>query len=144
MIIEIILIVTHDGTTQVKKVRTDLLNSQYDSFYMLDSESINDMLTWFTTITNGLISLYKPINNDQKVRKIVRALFKSWEVKAITLNELNDKEEMNFTTFMSNLKIYEMKMKARDERESPKKTSVHSRPSQESTRRNVHTSHLVG
>ena len=45
----------------MKKVKIDLLNSQYDSSYMLDGESIDDMLTRFTTITNGLISLGKLI-----------------------------------------------------------------------------------
>jgi len=38
----------------VKKEKIDLLNSQYDSFYMLDCEFIDDMLTRFTTIINGL------------------------------------------------------------------------------------------
>jgi len=34
---------------------------------MLDRESIDEMLTWFTAITYELISLGKPIANDQKV-----------------------------------------------------------------------------
>jgi len=55
------MITTHEGNTQVK---IDLINSQYDSFYMLDSESIDNMLTRFTIITNGLISLGKLIDND--------------------------------------------------------------------------------
>jgi len=71
------LITTHEGTIQVKKVKIDLLNSQYDSFYMFDGGSIDEMLTWFTTISNGLIFLGKPIFNNQKVRKTIRALSKS-------------------------------------------------------------------
>jgi len=51
-----VLITTHEGTTQVKKAKIDLLVSQYESFYMHDGESIDDMLTRFSTITNGLIS----------------------------------------------------------------------------------------
>ena len=50
----------------MKKAKINLLSSKYGSFYMLDGESIDDMLTRFTTITNGFISLGKPINNDQK------------------------------------------------------------------------------
>jgi len=50
------LIITHEGTSQMKKVKIDFLNSLYDSFYMLDIESIDDMLTRFTTITNELVS----------------------------------------------------------------------------------------
>jgi len=52
------------------------------------------MVTRFTKITNGLTSLGDVIDNDQKIRKIIRALPPSWEVKATTLKELNDKEEM--------------------------------------------------
>jgi len=44
---------------------------------MFDCESIDEMLTWFITIINGLVSLGKAISNDQKVRKIIRALFVS-------------------------------------------------------------------
>jgi len=39
------LITTHEGIIQVKKTKIDLLSSQYDSFYMLDGELIDDMLT---------------------------------------------------------------------------------------------------
>ena len=41
---------------------------------MLNDEYIDDMFTRFTIITNALISLDKPINNNQKVRKIIRVL----------------------------------------------------------------------
>ena len=54
---------------------------------MFDDESIDDILSHFSTITNALISLCKPINNDQKVRKI-RALPQAYEVKATTLKSL--------------------------------------------------------
>ena len=72
-----ILIITQEDTTQLKKAKIDFLNSQYDRFYMLVGESIDDMLTQFITITNVLISLGKTISNDQKVRKIIRTLLKS-------------------------------------------------------------------
>jgi len=64
-----------------------------------------------------LFSLSKSISNDQMVRKIIRALLKSWEVKATTLKEYNDKEKI---TFMGNLKTDEMEIKARENME-PKK-----------------------
>ena len=52
------------------------------------------MITKFTKITNDLASLGDAIDNDQKVRKVIRALPLSWEDKDTTLKELNDKEEM--------------------------------------------------
>jgi len=71
------LIITHEGTSQVKWSKIDLLRSQYEIFYMLDNESIDEILTYFTKITNGLSSLGDEIDNDQKVRKMIRALPKA-------------------------------------------------------------------
>ena len=69
------LVVTHERTSQVKGAKIDLLRSQYENFTMHEHDSINDMVTKFTKkITNGLASLGDPIDNDQKVRKVIRAL----------------------------------------------------------------------
>ena len=65
------LLITHEGTSQVNRSKVNLLHSQYENFYMLDNESIDEMLSRFTKITNGLSSLGDEINNDQKVRKVI-------------------------------------------------------------------------
>ena len=44
--------------------------------------------------------------------------------KATTLKELNDREEMDFSSFIRNLKTHEMEMKVREERETPKKKAI--------------------
>ena len=41
---------------------------------MHDNDTIDDMITRFTKITNGLAFLGDAIDNDQKVRKVIRAL----------------------------------------------------------------------
>ena len=58
------------------------------------------------------------------MRKVIRALPKSWEVKATTLKELNDKEEMDFSEFIKNLKTHEMERNNMEEREPQKKKSI--------------------
>jgi len=68
------LVVTHDGTSQVKRAKIDLLRSQYENFTMHANDTIDDMVTRFIKITNGLASLGDAINNDQKIRKVIRAL----------------------------------------------------------------------
>ena len=73
----------------MKRVKIDLLRSQYENFSMQEHETIDNMVTRFTKITNGLSSLGDGIDNDQRVRKIIRALPPSWEVKATTLNPMN-------------------------------------------------------
>ena len=100
------MIITHGGTSQVKHSKIDFLRSQYENFYMLDNESIDEMLTHFTKITNGLSSLGNSIDNDLKVKKVIRALPKTWEAKVTTLKELNDCEEVDFSRFIGNLKTH--------------------------------------
>jgi len=65
------LITTHEGTSQVKRAKVDLLTSEYENFCMHDSESIDDMLNRFNTIVNGLVSLGEMLDDDRKVRKII-------------------------------------------------------------------------
>jgi len=91
---------------------------------MHENESSDDMVTKFTKITNGLASLGDGIDNDQKVRKIIHALPPSWEVKATTLKELNDKEKMELIGLIGNLKTHEMERKAREEMAPLKKKAI--------------------
>ena len=50
------------------------MHSQYENFSMNDNETIDEMITRFTKITNGLSFLDDLIDNDQKVRRLIRAL----------------------------------------------------------------------
>ena len=65
------LVVAHEGTLQVKRVKIDLLHSQYENFSINENEFIDDMILKFTKITNRLASLGDAIDNDQKVRKVI-------------------------------------------------------------------------
>ena len=58
------LLVTHDGTSQVKRAKINLLCSQYEIFKMQENEYIDDMITKFTKITNAFASLGDEMNND--------------------------------------------------------------------------------
>ena len=79
------------------------------------------MITKFTKIINGLASLGDEIDNGQKVRKVIRAVLPSWEVKFTTLKELNNKEEMKLIGLIGNLKTHEIEWKAREEKKFKKK-----------------------
>jgi len=68
------LVVTHEGTSQLKRVKIDLLRFQCENFAIHENDSIDDMVTRFTKITNSLSSLGEAIDNDQKIRKAIRAL----------------------------------------------------------------------
>jgi len=114
------LTITHEGISQVKKAKIDLLRSQYEKFLMNEDEFIDDMIIKFTKITNSLATLGDKIDNDQKVRKVIPALLPSWEVKFTTLKELNDKEKMELIGIIENLKIHEMAKKSKGEK-APKR-----------------------
>ena len=75
---------------------------------MHDNDTIDNMVTRCTKITNSLAFLGDVIDNNKKVREGIRALSPSWEVKATTLKELNDKEEMKLIDLIGNLKTHEM------------------------------------
>ena len=62
------LLVTHEGTSQVKRAKIDLLRFQYKNFTMHNNDTIDDTVTRFTKTTNGLASLGDAIDNDKKVR----------------------------------------------------------------------------
>ena len=94
---------------------------------MQENESIDDMITKFTKITNALTSLGDEIDNDQKVRKVIHALPPSLEIKATTLKELNNKDEMELISLIGNLKTHEIEKKAREEATPQKKKSIASK-----------------
>jgi len=108
------------GDFIINSAKIDLLHSQYENFSMNEDKSIDDMIIKFTKITNDLASLDDEIDNDQKVRKMIRALLPSWEVKSTTLKELNDKKEMELIGLIWNLKTHEMERKSREEKALPK------------------------
>ena len=85
---------------------------------------IDNMIFKFTKITNGLTFLGDKIGNDQKVRKVMRALPPSWEVKATILKELKDKEEMELIGLIGNIKTHEMERETREEK-APQKKKTH-------------------
>ena len=93
---------------------------------MLENEIIDEILSHFTKITNGLSFLGDEIDIDQKERKAIRDLPKAWEVRITTLKELNDRKEIKFSRFIGNLKAHEMKMKVREGREEQKKKNSNS------------------
>jgi len=58
------LVVTHERTSQVKRVKINLLCFQYENFSVNENDSIDDMVIKFTIITNGLTSLGDELDND--------------------------------------------------------------------------------
>ncbi|XP_075075171.1 uncharacterized protein LOC142162654 [Nicotiana tabacum] len=64
----------HEGTTQVKQSKIDMLTTEYEFFKMEEHESIQEMHTRFTSIINELHSLSEIILTKNLVWKILSVL----------------------------------------------------------------------
>jgi len=68
------LVVTYEGTSQVRETKINILVHQYELFKMQPGETIKEMFIRFTDITNNLKSLGKTCTNEEMVRKVLRCL----------------------------------------------------------------------
>ena len=98
----------HEGTEQVKESKVDLLTTQYENFTMKEGESIHDMQTRFSSITNELRCLGEPIPTSKQVRKILRVLPKSWESKVDAITEAKDLKTLTMDELIGNLQTHEL------------------------------------
>ncbi|MQM15820.1 hypothetical protein Taro_048772 [Colocasia esculenta] len=58
---------TYEGTDKVKETRIDILGTQCEKFQMLTGETITQIYSRFTDITNGLAGLGKMYNTGDMV-----------------------------------------------------------------------------
>ncbi|XP_070025809.1 uncharacterized protein [Nicotiana sylvestris] len=76
----------HEGTSQVKQSKIDMLTIEYELFKMKDDE-------------------------NKLVRKILSVLPGSWESKVNVITEAKDLQTLTIDELIGNLKTYEMKKK---------------------------------
>ena len=75
---------------------------------MKEGETIHDMFTKLSSITNELRSLGEPISMTKQVRKVLRILPKSWESKVDAIIEAKDLKVLTMDALIGNLKTHEM------------------------------------
>src|SRR5688572_25513592 len=85
-----------------------MLTSQYENFTMKDSESIHEMHTRFSLITNELKCLGEPIHPSKQLRKLLRVLPKSWEIKVDAITEAKDLKTLTMDEIIGNLHTHEL------------------------------------
>ncbi|MFW5439018.1 hypothetical protein, partial [Paenibacillus apiarius] len=105
--------ITHEGTSQVKQAKLEMLVSRYENFMMKDGETIYDMFTRFTDIVNKVKSLGKQYEPDEMVRKILRSLPVDWDSKITAIEESHDLTKMTLDHLVGNLITHEMRLKVR-------------------------------
>nr|GEX20742.1 UBN2 domain-containing protein [Tanacetum cinerariifolium] len=65
------LIITHQGNSQVKNCKIDLLTQAYEKFLISNEETIDSGFTRFNAIVNNLKSLDPDYSSKNHVRKFV-------------------------------------------------------------------------
>jgi len=103
------LLVAHEGTNQVKQSSIELLMRKYELLEMSDKETVMDMYTHFTHITNELKSLGKSFTTEELVRKILWFLPHSWEMKVTAIQEAKKIDEICLDELIGNLQTYELR-----------------------------------
>jgi len=119
-----ILEVTYEGTSQVKETKISMLVHNYELFKMNENESITEMFTRFTNITNSLKGLGKEYSTSENVRKILRCLPKNWEAKVTAIQEAKDLTKLSLEELIGSLMTHEITIKENMEDESKKKKSI--------------------
>ncbi|XP_056688555.1 cytochrome P450 87A3-like [Spinacia oleracea] len=84
--------------------------SKYERFGMLPKETIQEMFTRFTNITNKLVSLGRSIPTDEQVRKILRSMPQDdrWRTKVTALFETKDFTKFNIEQLAGSLMTHEL------------------------------------
>ncbi|XP_049350219.1 uncharacterized protein LOC125814820 [Solanum verrucosum] len=101
----------HEGTQRVKESKVDMLTTQYEKFIMKEGETIFEMNSRFTSITNELRGLGEPIPVYKQIRKILKVLPKSWESKVDAITKAKDLMTLPMDELIGNLQTYEMNKK---------------------------------
>ncbi|GJZ34294.1 hypothetical protein Tco_0580111 [Tanacetum coccineum] len=105
------LLITHQGNSQVKDNKIDLLVQQYEQFTIPEEESIDNAFARFNTIITSLKTLDEGFSIKNYVRKFLRALHPKWRAKVTAIEESKDLTSLSLDELIGNLKVYEVIIK---------------------------------
>ncbi|GKA63592.1 hypothetical protein Tco_0763198 [Tanacetum coccineum] len=105
-----LLLITHQGNSQVKDNKIDLLVQQYKQFTILEEESIDSGLARFNTIITSLKALDEGFSSKNYVRKFLGALHPKWRAKVTAIEESKDLSSLALDELIGNLKVHEVVM----------------------------------
>ncbi|GJT61289.1 zf-CCHC domain-containing protein [Tanacetum coccineum] len=94
----------HQGNSQVKDNKIDLLVQQYEQFVIFEDESIDSAFARFNTIITSLKALDEGYSSKNYVRKFLRALHPKWRAKVTTIEESKDLTSLSLDELIGNLK----------------------------------------
>ncbi|GJR67212.1 retrovirus-related pol polyprotein from transposon TNT 1-94 [Tanacetum coccineum] len=105
------LLITHQGNSQVKDNKIDILVQQYEQFVISKDESIDSAFARFNTIITSLKALDEGYSSKNYVRKFLRALHPKWREKVMAIEESKDLTSLSLDELIGNLKVHEIIIK---------------------------------
>ncbi|GJY19388.1 hypothetical protein Tco_0390879 [Tanacetum coccineum] len=102
------LLITHQGNSQIKDNKIDLLVQQYEQFTIPKEESIDNAFARFNTIITSLKALDEGFSSKNYVMKFFRALHPKWREKVTAIKESKDLTSLSLDELIGNLKVYEV------------------------------------
>nr|GEX20464.1 zf-CCHC domain-containing protein/UBN2 domain-containing protein [Tanacetum cinerariifolium] len=105
------LLITHQGNSQVKDNKINLLVQQYEQFVISKDEFIDSTFARFNTIITSIKALDEGYSSKNYVRKFLRALHPKWRAKVTMIEESKDLMPLSLGELIRNLKVYEMIIK---------------------------------
>ena len=101
---------THEGTSEVRRARLNVLMREYELFSMLPNESIHDMQKRFTHIINALLALGKTFLQGELSNKVLRCLDRNWQPKVTAIIESKNLDTLDLATLFGKLQEHEMEL----------------------------------
>nr|GFB49658.1 zf-CCHC domain-containing protein/UBN2 domain-containing protein [Tanacetum cinerariifolium] len=101
------LLITHQGNSQAKDNKIDLLVQQYEQFVIFKDESIDSAFVIFNTIITNLKALDEVYSSKNYIRKSHRDLHPKWRAMVTAIEKSKDLTSLSLEELIRNLKVYE-------------------------------------
>ncbi|MQM10984.1 hypothetical protein Taro_043885 [Colocasia esculenta] len=106
----------YEDTSEVKETKANILIHEYEMFKMSPEETISDMFTRLSKITNELKALGKNYIDTEIVCKILRSLPPAWHTKATIIEDSKNLSILTVEELIRSLMTYEIISKGRKHR----------------------------
>nr|GEW69610.1 UBN2 domain-containing protein [Tanacetum cinerariifolium] len=120
------LIITHQGNSQVKNCKIDLLTQECENFSISNEETIDSGFTRINSIVTSFKSLDPDYSRKNHVRKFLYALPLKWRAKVTAIEEAKDLATLLLDELIGNLKVYEMILVNRSDEDKDEEEDLNS------------------
>ncbi|KAL8133899.1 hypothetical protein AgCh_009096 [Apium graveolens] len=111
------------GTETIKKNMKTILTQEYEHFDSKINESLNDLYDRFVKLLNDLSLVDKEYDLEDSNLKFLLALPECWDLKATTIRDNYNLDEITLDEIYGMLKTHELEMEQRSKRKGGKEES---------------------